>query len=193
MPMWLFWHHGLNIKKADDIFRKYTEDQQESWIKHSKNVAAVAQKIAKKSKLDEQRAYAYGLLHDIGRSRTKGQFQHIMYGYEMMMENGYDDIAKICLTHSFPIQNIYSYVGKLDVTQNEVEKYQKLLQNCVYDDYDRLIQLCDAISTDTGYVCIEKRFVDLVLKYGFNDFTIEKWKKTIEIKEYFERKTGTAI
>lgn len=178
------------VKESESIFQQYAKDKQNSWIPHSRNVAAAAQKIARESGLDEKRAYSYGLLHDIGRSMTKGQFKHIMFGYEMMLEKGYEDIAKICLTHSFPIQNIYSYVGELDIERKEIEKYQTLIQNCLYDDYDLLIQLSDAISTDTGYVSLEKRFVNNVFKYGFNDYTIVKWKKTIEIKDYFEEKVG---
>lgn len=179
----------MDIKEAEKIFQQYTEDKQEGWIAHSRNVAKAAQKIAAQVGLDDKKAYVYGLLHDIGRSRTKGQFRHIMFGYEMMMEKGYEDIARICLTHSFPVQNIYSYVGELDIKE-EIEKYQALIQNCIYDDYDRLIQLCDALSVDTGYVCLEKRFVNNVFKYGFNDYTIEKWRETIELKGYFEEKAG---
>ena len=178
------------IKQAEDIFRQYTKDKHEKWILHSKNVAVAAKKIALQYGLNEKKAYSYGLLHDIGRSMTKGQFQHIMFGYEMMSEKGYVDIAKICLTHSFPIKNIYSYVGELDVKKEVIERYQILLQNCLYDDYDLLIQLCDALSTHEGYVYLEKRFVNNVFKYGFNNYTIEKWKKTIEIKDYFDKKVG---
>lgn len=177
------------IKVSNEIFARLTCDQRESWAKHSKNVAAAARKIARECGLDEQRAYAYGLLHDIGRSVTRGQFQHIKCGYELMMDQGYADIAKICLTHSFPIQNLDSYVGKIDVTGEEEAEYRRRLQDCIYDDYDRLIQLCDAISMDTGYVCMEKKFVSSAFKYGFNDYTIEKWKKTMQIREYFRRKS----
>ena len=28
------------------------------------------------------------------------------------------------------------------------------------DDYDKLIQMCDALATDYGFVILEKRFVD---------------------------------
>lgn len=178
------------IREAEDIFRHYTRDKQDSWIAHSRNVATAAQKIALKCGLDYQRAYSYGLLHDIGRSMTKGQFRHIMLGYEVMLQKGYNDVARICLTHSFPIQDIYSYVGELDIEKGEIEKYQEIIQSYSYDDYDLLIQLCDAVSTDIGYIYLEKRFVNNVFKYGFNDYTIAKWKKTIEIKDYFEEKIG---
>lgn len=178
------------IEEAEKIFRRYTGDRQDSWIMHSQNVANAAHKIAKKAGLDAGRAYSYGLLHDIGRSRTDGQFAHIVLGYEMMSEMGLTDIAKICLTHSFPVQNVYSYVGALDASESKVGQFQELLMDCRYDDYDLLIQLCDAISTDIGYICLEKRFVNNVFKYGFNEYTVEKWKKTLAVKEYFEQFTG---
>lgn len=63
----------------------------------------------------------------------------------------------------------------------------------MYDDYDKLIQLCDALSFPDGPVYIEKRLVDVVMRRGFNDLTVQKWKAFFELKEYFDSKTGTDI
>ena len=56
-----------------------------------------------------------------------------------------------------------------------------------YDDYDRLIQLCDALALPTGFCLMEKRMVDVVLRHGTNEYMLPKWKATFDIKTYFEQ------
>lgn len=58
----------------------------------------------------------------------------------------------------------------------EAEFIQNYLACIEYNDYDRLIQLCDALSFPTGPTYIEKRLVDVALRYGFNELTIPKWE-----------------
>ena len=36
---------------------------------------------------------------------------------------------------------------------------KKFIADAVYDDYDRLVQLCDALAMPTGFCLLEKRFV----------------------------------
>lgn len=67
------------------------------------------------------------------------------------------------------------------------------LENTEYDDYDRLIQLCDAISFPDGPTFLEKRLVDVVMRRGFNELTILKWKSFFELKNYFDEKAGGDI
>ena len=40
---------------------------------------------------------------------------------------------------------------------------------------------------------MEQRFVDVVLRYGFNEHTRTKWQAFIEIRQYFERMLGKSI
>ncbi|MGY0375265.1 hypothetical protein [Clostridium sp. JNZ J1-5] len=35
--------------------------------------------------------------------------------------------------------------------------------------------------------------LDVVMRYGFNEFTLEKWNETFEIQIYFEERIGTSI
>ena len=49
-------------------------------------------------------------------------------------------------------------------------KYSLFLKVCQADDYDRLIQICDALATDYGFVILEKRFVDVTRRYGISSF-----------------------
>ena len=43
------------------------------------------------------------------------------------------------------------------------------------DDYDKLIQLCDSLATDYGFVILEKRFVDVTRRYGIMEGYIKGW------------------
>ena len=51
--------------------------------------------------MDAEKAYVLGLLHDIGRKFGVRHLGHVSDGYRFMMSLGYDEAAKICLTHSF--------------------------------------------------------------------------------------------
>ena len=106
------------------------------------------------------------------------------------MEKGWDEVAKICMTHSYVMmQEEFDYEP---ITKEEIE-IKKYILNCQADDYDLLIQLCDSLATDYGFVIIEKRFVDVIRRYGILEKYIEGWNKTFEIKEYFEAKMGCSI
>ena len=81
----------------------------------------------------------------------------------------------------------------MDVSEEDYRFIEEFLQNVRYDDYDRLVQLCDALAFPTGFCILEKRFVDVALRYGIYSATLERWKKVLEIKEMFEKKTGCSI
>ena len=102
--------------------------------------------------------------------------RHIIDGYKFMLSMGYDECAKICLTHSFPCKEIKSYNGNNDCVDDDYQFILNFLQTTEYDDYDRLIQLCDAISFPDGPTYIEKRLVDVVLRRGFNDIQYRNGK-----------------
>jgi hypothetical protein len=53
--------------------------------------------------------------------------------------------------------------------------------------------LCDALALPDGFCLIEQRFVDVVLRRGFNDFTLDRWRATFEIQHGFEARCGTSI
>lgn len=164
------------------------------WVEHNRTAGNCARAIAEQCEnLNPGYAYVFGLLHDIGRREGVTDMKHIIDGYNFMLSMGYDDSARICLTHSFPDKNINSYNGKNDCDNKETEFIKSFLENTEYDDYDRLIQLCDAISFPNGATFLEKRLVDVVMRRGFNDYTVQKWKAFFELKEYFDNKTQTDI
>ena len=105
----------------------------------------------------------------------------------------YDSVARICLTHSFPDKNILSYNGVNDCSGSQTEFIRSYIENVEYNDYDRLIQLCDALALPEGATFIEKRLVEVALRRGVNSYTLEKWKAFLELKDYFEKMTNKSI
>lgn len=163
------------------------------WTEHSFNVGEAAKIIARHCGLDSEKAFVCGLLHDIGRRTGIAATRHIIDGYDYSMSKGWDEAAKICLTHSFPVKDFEADMGKKDITKEQHEFIDKFLKDVEYDDYDKLIILCDALADANGFCILEKRFVDTTRRYGTCPFTVERWNKTFEYKEYFENKIGKSI
>ena len=125
------------------------------WGKHSLTAAHCAEKIAAAcGDMDAEKAYVLGLLHDIGRKFGVRHLGHVSDGYTYMMCLGYDEAAKICLTHSFNNHTINEYIGKFDVSDEEMKMIKTELARTVYDDYVRLIHLCDSLAGGVGFLVI---------------------------------------
>jgi hypothetical protein len=189
--------NGTNLpttKESEELILWAHEKNPGPWLNHSKVVARSAKIIAEKSNLDGNIAYILGILHDIGRYRGITGLRHIYDGYNLMNNKGYGFIAKICITHSFPYKDLESFNGENDCTDDETQKIKMELEKYEYDDYDKLIQLCDSISLAEGICLLEVRLVDVVRRYGkFNKSILNKWNAFFEIKEYFDNKCGINI
>ena len=104
---------------------------------------------------------------------------------------GYDEVARFCASHSFSIQRIEDYIGNFDVTKEQQKVIEDYLGQLVYDDYDRLIQLCDAIGSAEGVVSMEERMGDVKRRYGA--YPQDKWDKNLQLKDYFSEKIGRDV
>ena len=165
-----------------------------NWKDHSKNVAFAAQTISEHiNGMDPEKAYSLGLLHDIGRIRGFSHMKHVIDGYQYLEEMGLNENSRICLTHSFPIKSVCSYSGPNDCTEIETKFISNYITNCDYDDYDKLIQLCDAIALPNSICILEKRLLDVAIRNGINEYSIEKWKAFIGLKKYFDNVTGNNV
>ena len=164
------------------------------WREHSLYVGKAAELIANEDKeLDGDIAFALGLLHDIGRRYGITSMRHSIDGYNFAMENGYPLLARICITHSFPYKNVDAVFGKWDCSDEESKFVSDYLNNINLSAYDKLIQLCDALALPTGCCLMEKRMLDVAMRHGVNEHTIEKWKSTFAIQKYFEDRIGKSI
>ena len=173
-------------EEAEQLLVWANECSPGAWINHSKVVARAAETIAKKCELDTSKAYISGLLHDIGRYEGFSELHHVYSGFELLKNKGYDQIAEICLSHSFPFQDIDEYFGKNDCSPEETEVIRSFLSNAIYNDYDRLIQLCDAIGTAKGVTLLEVRLMDVIRRYGFTKLTLNKIEAFFKLKAYFD-------
>ena len=158
------------------------------WVAHSRSTAMNARLIAEKCpSLNADTAYIMGLLHDIGRREGYSSFKHTWDGYRFLLANGHEEAAAICLTHSFPTANIEDYLGEIDVNEDAYRFVEQFLRERVPTDYDRLIQLCDAISMPEGAVLIEKRLMDVVMRHGFPKTGSAKFQATFALKHHFDQ------
>lgn len=183
-----------SVKEAEQLLEEAHEKNPGPWREHSYNVALAAHLIAEcHPELDADATYILGLLHDIGRREGVTGMRHTLDGYTFLKALGYDDAARICLTHSLQLKEVHSIFGVWDCVPEEMAFIQSYIDELEYDDYDRLLQLCDALALAEGLCLLEKRFVDVALRYGVNEYTVPKWQKTLELKAHFEAFIGASL
>lgn len=165
-----------------------------AWVSHSRFCALACEKIAEKiPHLSAETAYVLGLMHDIGRREGIFQEKHLLDGYRYCMNFGWTQAAKVCISHAFMIPEITMGVGKLDIPASDLAFLKTFLETTEYDDYDRLVQLCDGLALPSGFCFLETRIVDVALRYGVPASSLPRWKKLFEIKSDFEKIIGTSI
>ena len=180
--------------KAEEIFAwaraHRTDELALTWENHSRGAAIVAERIAERAGMDADLAYAMGLLHDVGRYKGEHTgMNHIIYGYRLLEQKGFLEIAQVCLTHSF---NPKTKVEILHLDDPAEEKFVKeFVAKVEYDDYDRLIQLADFMSGAHGITTIERRFCSVLVRHELPE-PREVLRRLYELKEYLDKKCGMA-
>lgn len=118
----------LSREKAKEYITQASELNPGPWVDHSYYTARAAQAIADHHPhLDPQISYVCGLLHDIGRRVGRTHMRHVLDGYTFLKSEGYVEIGRICLTHSFPYKDIRSVFGRWDCSEEELKFIQKYL------------------------------------------------------------------
>ena len=193
-----------SLKKAFDIWEKgiiyrcqkpYGFDVEEEYRFHTKGVATAAQKIAELlPSLNPEKAYILGLLHDYGKKineKIEDEF-HGKVGYNEMLAMGYNEVAKICLTHTFPEKifddSCFSY------PQHWLKWIHNTIENIEYDDYDHLIYLVDKFFEGMSMVTIENRVQGIIKRYKINENQVKYFtEQSLNLKKYFDVKIGQDV
>lgn len=179
-------------EEAEILLRESVKCNPGPWGDHSRTVAHCAERIAQRCPgMDGEKAYILGFLHDIGRRFGVRHLGHVSDGYSYMQALGYDEAAQICLTHSFNSQTVDEYIGRFDVSPDELQLIVTSLAKVQMDDYDRLIQLCDSLAGAGIVLNIEERMNDVKTRYG--SYPQDKWNANLYLKSYFEEKAGMDI
>lgn len=179
-------------KTAEELLLEAEGCNPGPWGDHSRVTAQCAEKIARLCDgMDAEKAYILGLLHDIGRKFGVKHLGHVYDGWKYMNRLGYDEAAKICLTHSFNLHSLKDYIGNFDITVPQQKELEDALAEAEFDDYDLLIQLCDSLAGAQGVLNMEDRMADIKRRYGA--YPPEKWNRNLELRKLFEERAGKDI
>lgn len=185
------------MEKKLEVAKKLLEEANKmnpgGWYDHSLVVGEVAGKIAKALGEDEEKAKAFGYIHDIGRRVGRCQLKHIYEGYKYLSSLGYEEAAKICLTHSFFENKVEGVIGNWDMSEEEKNFVSNYIENTEFGIYDKIIQLSDTISLASGVTTLERRMTDVFFRYGFNEYTEYNFRVRLELQDSFEEKLGYPI
>ncbi len=182
------------VQQAQAALREAEARNPGAWADHSRYAAAACRAIAARCPgLDADIAYSLGLLHDVGRRVGRCRDRHMAEGYRYCRAQGWDKAAQICISHGYMAQDIATGLDNADYTPADYAEVDAFLKTAVYDDYDRLVQLCDALALPTGFCLLETRFVDVALRYGTLPGLADRWRAVLAIKKHFEALMGCPL
>lgn len=184
------WEDGISYRKANYGILPQIEKE---YRFHTTKIAEICQTLASQiDGLNPERAYILGLMHDYGKrinERVANRF-HGLEGYHVLLGMGYPHLARICLTHTFPVHDFdidfypnYNIADLLEV--------KNILKDIIYDDYDRLVQYADKLCEGLNIVSFEQRMSALVTRYHLqqkhSDYLLAESKV---LKDYFDKLCG---
>ena len=143
--------------------------------------------------MDEDYAKTLGYIHDIGKRFGK-RLSHGIAGYNYILELGYDEkYANICIIHSYLNNDINCVAGGIPNPNSDKYSFKKdFIANHKYSIYDKIINLCDLLCKQK-VMTIDKRLIDLIIRYGAHTNTQYHITKAYELKEYFDILLGYNI
>lgn len=158
------------------------------WVRHSKCVGTAAGVIANKLGLDVDKAVTLGYIHDIGkRSGEINGENHVMNGYNYLKKLGYDDeYCNICLTHSYLNNDYMCTAGGIPI---DIPFRTEFIKNHEYTIYEKIINICDLMCTQVVNT-VDKRLIDIMIRYGAYENTQYHIKEAIKLKQYFDDLLG---
>ena len=187
----------LSIEEAYKLLEEAPRNNKELWIKHSVNVAIVAERLADQLNLDGKKAYVLGLVHDIGRrAREHVGLRHIIEGYNYLKDLGYEEEARAGLTHTFYARNlVIPNLTKKDtnLTRNEIVYIADYINNNGFNEYDKILQIADNMGSASGINTIERRRTESMLRYGITDVSEKNLRGIFNVQAEIEAKLGFSI
>mgnify|MGYP002751423118 CR=1 FL=1 len=163
---------------------------------HVYGVALLAKEIAALTKdLNPERAYVMGLMHDAGKMREDFEKRfHGIIGYELLKEEDFE-AARASLLHMFGFDKFPPYEKVAKMFFDNHKDYDFVCDFAVrnpLNDYDRLIQMADAMADKRGLVTMEQRAADYAVRYH-QPVSPEMFGSRMALKQYFDKKTGVDI
>ena len=157
-----------------------------SWINHCLYQGQVAEILAKSQGLNSDTAKKLGILHDIGRKYTH-TLLHTIAGFEYLIDEGWEEEAYICLTHSFlgtkkDNTNIFQggrccscdpAIPGFYIEENSSPAWQQFtkkddisffLESYIYNPYDLIINMADLMTTSKGPTTPYNRIIDIATR-----------------------------
>lgn len=147
-----------------------------SWISHSLFEGRLCKQFALMEGLNPKIAQKIGILHDYGRKYTHS-FEHVIVGYEKLIDLGWNSEAIACLTHSFingnrcannePAEEGFFIDDKGNPQWEEntaKDDITKFLENYKYNEYDNILTIADLMATDRGIVSPFDRIEDIATR-----------------------------
>ncbi|AHC14862.1 HD domain-containing protein [Salinispira pacifica] len=164
------------------------------WVGHSQHVALAAQAIAFHAGMDSLLAYTLGLLHDIGRRNGVYKIRHSIDGYRYLESLGLHHHARISITHCYTLKNMAQYNHMDDFSRSERSFVAKYIREQEYDDYDRLIQLCDFLGLPDRICRVEERIADILSRNpDAGPAHMENMKYKYRLQRHFELRMGMSL
>lgn len=165
------------------------------WKQHSYLVAEGAACIAERmADLDTEKAFALGLMHDIGKAFDWRGKKHALEGYNFLYSRGYIEAAYAALTHDFPVKEFELHRQETLLDAVELEYVIAALESYDYTIYDRIVQVCDVVSMPHGYVLMEKRMLAAILRYGGMSASLQQIiEASYANMRYLEKQLGTSV
>jgi hypothetical protein len=174
-------------RQAEDFLREAQTLNPGPWVRHSRVAARAAQAIARlHPRLDPEPAFVLGCIHDIGRRAGKTGMRHALDGYSFFRERSFDDAARICISHTFPVKDFRIAAGTWDCTAAEMEFLAAFLERNEWNEYDRLIQLCDSLALPDGFCTVEQR-------YGVTEWSAVRREAFLDILREMETAVGRPV
>lgn len=147
-----------------------------SWISHCMYVGEVCENLAGALGLNKDVALTLGLLHDYGRRKDQS-FKHVIIGFQLLTDLGWNSEAISCLTHSFLnggrcANNESAEPGFYVDDEGEPKWYPEtkkddltiFLENYNYTAYDTILNIADLMATSSGIISPYERIEDIATR-----------------------------